>query len=120
MSDARGVIDLLRRGNPDATRLIRQAGRALGEVLAATVNLLNPSAIVIGGDLAAAEDVLLTGVREVVYQRATVLATRSLKIARSAQSDRSGVIGAAITALDEVLAPAEVNRLLYQTDQASA
>lgn len=120
VSDARGVIDLLRRGNPDATRLIRQAGRALGEVLAATVNLLNPSAIVIGGDLAAAEDVLLTGVREVVYQRATVLATRSLKIARSAQSDRSGVIGAAITVLDEVLAPAEVNRLLYQTDQASA
>ena len=50
----------------------------------------------IGGDLSAAEDLLLTGVREVVYQRATVLATRSLQITRSAQSDRSGLIGAAI------------------------
>ena len=49
----RGVVDLAVDGDPDARRLLREAGRQLGEVLAAAVNLLNPEAIVVGGDMAA-------------------------------------------------------------------
>jgi hypothetical protein len=48
-------------------------------------------------------------VREVVYQRATPLATRHLEIARSTLGDRDGVTGAAVLAIEHVLAPSFVD-----------
>ncbi len=114
VSNARDVVRLLHDGNVDAARLVRRAGRALGEVLAAAVNLVNPSVLVLGGDIAAAGDVLLTGVREAIYQRANVLASRSLRIVTSSLSDRLGVVGAAVTVLDVVLDAASVDKLLEE------
>jgi predicted NBD/HSP70 family sugar kinase len=108
-STSRDVVALVRGGQPDAVRLVRRAGRRLGEVLAAAVNLFNPSVIVIGGDLAHAHEQLLAGIREVVYQRSTVLATRHLQIVRSRLDDRAGVVGAAVTVVEHVLAPASVD-----------
>ena len=93
-------------------QLVRQAGRELGEVLAASVNFFNPGVIVIGGDIAHADEHLLAGVREVVYQRAVPLGTRSLRIVRSALDDRAGVIGAAVMVIEHVLAPDVVDRML--------
>ena len=43
------------------------------------INLLNPQAVVIGGDMAAAFDIVAGGVRESVYAHATALATRDLQ-----------------------------------------
>jgi hypothetical protein len=45
------------------------------------------------------------GVREVVYQRATPLATRHLRIAPSTLGDRAGMLGAAAVAIEHVLTP---------------
>ena len=95
---------------PDAT--VREAGRTIGEVLASAVSLLNPSVIVIGGSLAMAGDPLLAGVREVVYRRSLPLATANLRIVQASGGERSGIIGAACLVLDEVLAPAAVDRTL--------
>jgi predicted NBD/HSP70 family sugar kinase len=120
VSDGRDVVRLLHGGNPDATRLVRAAGRALGEVLASAVNFLNPSVLVLGGDLAAAGDVLVNGVREGIYQRANVLASRSLRIATSSLSDRSGVVGAAMTVLDVVLDAERVDQLLVERSEQPA
>jgi predicted NBD/HSP70 family sugar kinase len=74
------------------------------------VSLLNPSVIVIGGSLAAAGDPLLAGVREVVYRRSLPLATAHLRIVQSSAGDLAGVVGAAVLAIDEVLAPDAVDR----------
>ena len=74
-ADSRTVVELARAGEPAAVRLVRESGRLIGEVLAASVNLYNPSVIVIGGDVAQAHEQLLAGVREVVYQRSLPLAT---------------------------------------------
>ena len=79
-ADVRDVVRLFREGHPEVTSMIRAAGRQLGEVLAASVNAFNPAVIVIGGELAEADDPLLAGVREIVYQRAVPLGTRSLRI----------------------------------------
>jgi predicted NBD/HSP70 family sugar kinase len=111
-ADGREVVALLRQGEPNAARLIRAAGRALGEVLATAVDILNPAAVIVGGDLAAAEETLLTGVREEIYRRSSVLATRSLHIERGSLGERAGVVGSALTVLDVVLAPAEIDRRL--------
>ena len=117
--NSRDVVRHVRDGRAEAMQLVRQAGRELGEVLAASVNFFNPGVIVIGGDIAHADEHLLAGVREVVYQRAVPLGTRSLRIVRSALDDRAGVIGAAAMVIEHVLAPDAVDRMLAGLPQAS-
>ncbi len=109
---SREVVGLVRGGSVPATRLVREAGRTIGEVLASAVSLLNPSVIVIGGSLSQAGDPLLAGVREVVYRRSLPLATSRLQIVQASTGDRSGVVGAAVLVIDHVLAPAAVDRFV--------
>jgi predicted NBD/HSP70 family sugar kinase len=111
-ANVRDVVSRVREGHPEVTAMIRTAGRQLGEVLAASVNAFNPAVIVIGGDLAEADEPLLAGVREIVYQRAVPLGTRSLRIVPSTLGDQAGVIGAAIMAIEHALEPDSVDRML--------
>lgn len=106
------VVDRVRAGHPVATQLIREAGRAVGGVLATCVNMLNPAVIVIGGDLARADEPLLAGVREVVYRRSLPLATGRLRIVPSRLDDEAGVVGAAVMVIESVLAPDAVDAAL--------
>jgi predicted NBD/HSP70 family sugar kinase len=110
--NSRDVVRHVREGRPEAMRLVRQAGRELGGVLASAVNFFNPSVIVVGGDIAHADEHLLAGVREVVYRRSTALATRSIRIARSTLDDCAGVIGAAVMVIEAVLAPDAVDQAI--------
>ncbi len=106
------VVELARAGGLPVLRALRQAGRDIGEVLAASVNMLNPSIIVIGGSLSQAGDHLLAGVREVIYQRSLPLATEGLSIVSSQVGERAGVIGAAVMVIEHGLAPQRVDALL--------
>jgi predicted NBD/HSP70 family sugar kinase len=111
-SRSRDVVRLVRSGHPAAIRMVRDAGRTLGEVLAGTVNFFNPAVIVIGGDIAEAHEQLLAGVREGIFSRSLPLATRDLRIVPSRLGDRAGVIGAATMVIEHVLSPAAVDRSL--------
>ncbi|WP_026923651.1 ROK family transcriptional regulator [Glycomyces arizonensis] len=106
------VVELARSGSVPALRLIRQAGRDIGEVLAGAVNFFNPSIIVIGGSLALAGDHLIAGVREVIYQRSLPLATRHLRIAAARTGETSGAIGAGVMVIEHALDPDRVDALL--------
>ncbi|MFF1877195.1 ROK family protein [Leifsonia sp. NPDC058230] len=99
------VVTLARTGNPIVLQAIRQAGRDLGEVVATCVNLLNPSVVVVGGSLSRVGEQLLAGVREVVYQRSTPLATQYLTITQSRAGATGGVLGAAIMVIQNALDP---------------
>ena len=68
--------------------VVRQAGRDIGEVVATMVNLINPSVVVIGGQVAGAGEHLLAGIRESVYQRSLPLATEHLRIVTSRAAAR--------------------------------
>ncbi len=109
---SRDVVRLVREGNPEAIGLVRQAGRLIGEALTFTVNLLNPAVIMIGGDLADAGRQLLAGIREVVYQRSTALATHDLTLTTATLGDRAGTVGAAALIIEHVLDPSRVNHHL--------
>ncbi len=111
------VLELARRGNLAAIQAMRQAGRDIGDVLAASVNILNPSVIVIGGGLSSAGEYLMAGVREIVYQRSLPLATARLRIVQSMAADHAGVLGAGRMVVDHVLAPASVDRLVAAQPQ---
>jgi predicted NBD/HSP70 family sugar kinase len=120
-ADSRDVVRLVRAGNAQAITLVRQAGRLVGEVLAGAVNFFNPSVIVIGGDLAHAHEQFFAGVREVVYRRSTALATQHLELARSRLDDTAGIIGCAVTVIEQILSPVAIDaELARQAAEATA
>jgi predicted NBD/HSP70 family sugar kinase len=113
--EATGSEDVARLANaadPLANRLVREAGRYVGEVLAGCVSLFNPGAIVIGGPLMQAPQPLLAGVREVTIGRSPPLATRHLRVVPSRLGERAGVVGAGLLLCEHVLAPAAIDRAL--------
>jgi predicted NBD/HSP70 family sugar kinase len=105
------VIDLVRAGDIDAIQAVRQAGRDIGEVLTACVNMINPSTIAIGGSMAQAGEHLIAGVREVVYSRSMPLATEHLSIVQSRSGEKAAVIGASMLAIHHALSPAAIDEL---------
>lgn len=117
---ARDVTALAVSGNPDAIAAVREAGRLLGVAVSSVVNILNPALIVIGGDIARTGQLLLAGVREVVYQRSTALSTAELQIQESKLGDRAGIIGAAALALEHILHPDAVDSRLLESMVAMA
>jgi predicted NBD/HSP70 family sugar kinase len=120
-ASGRDVVDLVTAGNPAAVHAVRAAGRRLGQALAAAVNLLNPEVIVVGGDLADAHDQLLAGVREVVYQRSTALATQSLRIEESRLGQDAGIEGCIVLALEAIFAADVIDDLIdSRSAEASA
>ncbi|MFC6885056.1 MULTISPECIES: ROK family transcriptional regulator [Actinomadura] len=108
-ADLPGLAALAEAGDPDAVALVRDAGRHIGEVIATAVNILNPATVVLGGDLTAAYDPLIAGVREIVYRRATALATRRLRIEPSRLGETAGLLGCAAMVLDHILTPEAVD-----------
>lgn len=112
VAHVRDVVALAAAGDPEARHLVRESGRRVGEVVAGAVNLLNPQALVVGGDMGGAYDIFAAGLRETLYAGATALATRELAVLPTTHGDRSGVIGCAMLALDEVLSPGAVDQRL--------
>ena len=106
------VIALVEKGDKDAVFSVREAGRLIGEVVASLVNLLNPGLIMVGGNLARAEQHLIAGIREVVYSRSTTLSTTHLQITGSALGEEAGVTGAAALVIDHLLSPGVIARVI--------
>jgi predicted NBD/HSP70 family sugar kinase len=109
------VVQLMREGHPEATRLYRRAAMVVGTAVSDIINLLNPRIVVLGGQLASVDDFFFAGVREVVYRRSLPLATRSLQIVASRLGENAGVHGLARLVLDEVSDPGRVDTLLGVT-----
>ncbi|WIX84062.1 ROK family transcriptional regulator [Amycolatopsis carbonis] len=100
----------LAAGRPEAVELAREAGRLVGEVLTTVVCMVNPEVLVIAGDLA--DTHFVTGVREVIYQKALPRATRHLQVTSSSLGDLAGLHGAQAMVLDAAYAPAAVDERL--------
>ncbi|WP_055534461.1 ROK family transcriptional regulator, partial [Streptomyces alboniger] len=78
-ADTGDLLRLVADGDPQATTLVRTAGRHIGTVLSVVVNFFNPQAVALGGVLATAEP-LVAAVRGVLYERCLPLATADLEI----------------------------------------
>ncbi|MEU1100456.1 ROK family protein [Streptomyces tibetensis] len=97
------VRDLLAAGHPEAVGLAREAGRRVGDVLATVVTLLNPGVLMIAGDLAGTP--FLTGVRELLYQRALPRSTAHLEVVTARLGDRAALVGAGAMVVEHLYAP---------------
>jgi len=103
--NARDVVALVKKREPDAIRRVREAGRVLGEVAADVVSVLNPTTIVVGGALSRAGEHLLAGMKELIYRRCLPLALDGLSVVAARCDERAGVFGAAHLIIDAALAP---------------
>ncbi len=117
-SSPKDIVALVRAGNLETVRALRQAGQALGEVLATCTALLNPRVIVIGGEIVEVGEPLLAGVRESVYSRALPLASRELQVAVAKAGAIGGVLGAARMAIDGAFSPGFFEQVLEREPAA--
>ncbi len=93
------------RGDAFSAELLARCGRQIGAVLAGLANAFNPSLIVLGGEVADTGDILLAAIREAIYGLSHPLVTRDLRIVRSQMGSSAGLMGSALTMIDEIFAP---------------
>ncbi|MEV7190405.1 ROK family transcriptional regulator [Streptomyces sp. NPDC093510] len=96
------VVGLARGGDPGCRRVIADVGRHIGSGVANLCNLLNPSRVVLGGDLAEAGELVLGPIRESVGRYAIPSAARQLSVLPGALGGRAEVLGALALALSEM------------------
>jgi predicted NBD/HSP70 family sugar kinase len=99
--DFPAVLDLIARGDLGARRVVADAGRAIGRVLADLCNGLNPAAIIVGGELSAAGAPLLDGIRESVDRYAQPAIADAVEITAGALGERAEVLGALATIIGD-------------------
>jgi predicted NBD/HSP70 family sugar kinase len=109
--DPSKVIELIRTGDPAAIDAAREAGRAIGEIAAICVSMLNPSTLVIGGSLGSQVQEILAGIREVVYRRSIPLATQQLNIVPAQGGLDAGIRGAALMVIEARLSRAAIDEM---------
>jgi predicted NBD/HSP70 family sugar kinase len=106
------VAELLaraREGEPGTLRAIEGAGRALGMGLSATVNIVDPSTVVLGGLYAALEPWLAKPLLEELRERAIALHWSPVQVLASRLGPDAAVRGAAGAVVKRVLSePAAV------------
>lgn len=97
------IADLVaasRSGDVAVRRVFEDVGRHLGWAVALVANLINPSALIIGGDLAQAGEFMLEALREGVRRHALAPLSSTMTVTVSALGDRASVIGALLLTLD--------------------
>ena len=95
------LLELVHEGDRGARRAVADAGAAVGNAIAAVVNVLNPELVVIGGDLAGAGAVLLDPLRTAIERRAIAPAVAAVRVTQGALSDKAEVLGAAALVLSQ-------------------
>jgi predicted NBD/HSP70 family sugar kinase len=95
------VVQLAREGDPGCRRVIADVGRHIGSAVASLCNLLNPSRVILGGDLAEAGEIVLAPIRDSVARYAIPSAARRLVLAPGALGSRAEVLGALALVLSE-------------------
>ncbi|WP_434598555.1 ROK family transcriptional regulator [Streptomyces sp. A5-4] len=96
------VVQLAREGDPGCRRVIADVGRHIGSGVATLCNLLNPSRVVLGGDLAEAGELVLGPIRDSVSRYAIPSAARQLSVLPGALGGRAEVLGALALVLNEM------------------
>jgi predicted NBD/HSP70 family sugar kinase len=95
------MIEAATQGDAGCRRVIGDAGRALGQVVATLLNVLNPEMLIVGGDLAAAGDLLLDGIRESVARAALPETSRGAQLVAGVLGERAQVLGALALVVSE-------------------
>jgi predicted NBD/HSP70 family sugar kinase len=89
------LLELVASDHRGAQRAVADAGEAIGTVIAALVNILNPQLVLVGGELAAAGDIILEPIRAAIARHCVAPASASVRVAAGTLGPRAEVLGAA-------------------------
>jgi predicted NBD/HSP70 family sugar kinase len=105
------LIALAHDGNPGASRLVADAGQAVGRVLAGICSVLDPELLIIGGELAPAGEPLLESVRASLDRWISPASGHRYPVVGAELGARAEVLGAIALAMshvpDQALGPRE-------------
>lgn len=87
-------IDLATLDDPISARILNETGRTLGTVLAGLCDLINPTLLIIGGELGSSGKPLIDGVRASVNRFAQPSTSRAIEVAPAALGRRAELVGA--------------------------
>lgn len=118
ITDVASLVDRSRSADPGVNEALRESGTRIGAVLSSIVNFMNPQEVVLGGTLASSS-VLVSSVRAELFRRCLPIVSDALEVRAVATGVRPVLRGAVLLALDEALAPARVERLARDLDDAS-
>ena len=102
--DVADLEEAARVGDAVAVQVAQEAAGNLGIVVAGLLNLMNPSMVVVGGDLAGLGELLLVPLREMARSRTLESSVAAAEIKASELGPRSVAIGAATLVLKAALA----------------
>ncbi len=96
-----GTAGLLTGTAPDpvSTRILREAGRTIGQVVAGLCNALNPGLVLLGGELGASGEPFVSGVRDAVTQHAQPATAAALVVRPASLGLAAELLGAVALAL---------------------
>ena len=89
-------------GDSAAARVIADAGRTIGRVVADLVNCLNPAAIVLGGELGAAGQPFVRGVRESIDRYAQPASAHAVRVLAGELGPRAELMGSIAVSLESL------------------
>jgi predicted NBD/HSP70 family sugar kinase len=92
--DLDDMVELAVSGDAGVCRVLADSGREIGAVLASLCNVLNPEAVVVGGELGRAGSPLLDGVREGI-DRGALPGSAAVTLLPAALGELGGALGAA-------------------------
>jgi predicted NBD/HSP70 family sugar kinase len=95
------AIEMAMNGDRGARRILEDAAAAIGVALANLCNILNPSRIVIGGELTQAEHLLFDPLRSAVRRSAIQAATDAVDLVPAQLGERAEVLGALALVLSD-------------------
>ncbi|HEY1595124.1 MAG TPA: ROK family transcriptional regulator [Thermoleophilaceae bacterium] len=90
------MIELAQEGDPACRRVLGDAGRSVGSVVAALCNQLNPERVVVGGTVSPAGELVLGPMRDVVRRYAIPAAADDAQVVQGALGERAELLGALI------------------------
>lgn len=103
------MLELARAGDAGANRILDDAGRSIGRVLADLSNHLNPGALVVGGDVGGAGS-LLRGISDSVQRYAQPDTAAALQVTPGELGERAELMGALALAQGATAAAPHVPR----------
>ena len=89
-----GLVELLDAGDAATLRVVNDAGREIGRVVAGLCNVLSPAGVIVGGDLGVVGEPLLAGIREALDRHALPPVRAAIELEAGVLGERAEVLGA--------------------------
>lgn len=108
------IVRFAHEGDAATLALLAEAGSTIGRTIADIVGLLNPEAVIVGGNLAEAGQPFLGPIRDAIFAGARDFATQDLVVEPSRLAHAAGVTGASLIAQDALFDADRISRITMQ------